>query len=313
MSRGSTRQAAVLGLFTAGGVIIATAGIIAIGNLSDGLSRKIEAHTTFDDSNGLTRGAAVWFSGVPVGTVRELTLTAPEQVDVTLAINPQHAAVIPADASAYISSDSFIGNTIVILVGGTPGGSGLPDGATLSADETLTAEQVISEVRATNNQIQAIAADLKVVTGRLAEGEGTAGKLLADDSLYASLSDTVSELQRTAQNSTAATRELASLSRSLNQEGGLPRQLASDETTYPALVSSVESLQQTATSIAAATDDPDTPLGVMMHSQPGAEDLEGTLDNLHDSSALLEETLDTLQHSWWLRRLARKRDKADSE
>lgn len=307
MSRGSNKQAAIVGLFSVGGFIAFGLGVMLVGNLQSGVSRKVSVQTTFDDVNGLTRGAAVWFSGVPVGTVRELKLVAQDEVNVILGIDQEHAAIIPSDASAYVSSDSFIGNTIVVLSGGDAANAGLVEGSTLAADETLTAEQVISEVRTTNEQIQAIAADLKVVSGRLAEGTGTIGKLLAEDTLYTTLTDTTAELQRTADNATASTAQLSRFARGLNQEGTLAYQLSHDETTYPALVSSVESLQQTASNVSAATDDTDTPLGVLMQSESGADDLEGTLQNLEQSTALLNDTLGAVQESWWLRRLNKKK------
>ena len=312
-SRGSLRQSAAVGLSMGFAIVIAVVGFLAVSNLQDGFSQKVSVRTTFNDANGLTRGAAVWFSGVPVGTVRKLSLVKSSEIDVQMAIDPEHARVIPPDVHAYISTDGFIGNTIVVFKGGSEGEAGLVEGSVLEADPTLTAEQLIEEVRTTNEQIQQIAADIKVVTGRLSAGEGTAGKLLAEDDLHTQITATVGDLSQVASNTRSATAQLSRFTRDLNSPSSLTYQLTHDETTYPALQSSVESLQQTAASLAAATDDTDTPIGVLMQSQPGAEDLEGTLENLHDSTVLLESTLAAAQESWWLRRLEKKRKRREGE
>lgn len=311
MSRGSVRQAAVLGIFTAGGLVIFVLGLLAVANLQGRFSQKVTVTTRFNDANGLTRGAAIWFSGVPVGTVQRLTLNAQSDVRVEMGVDPDHAQVIPADANAYISSDGFIGNTIVVLTGGSPEKAGLIDGSTLEADQTLTAEQIISEVRATNEQLQQIAADLKIVTGKISAGEGTVGKLITEEALYTRIDETTVSLQSVARNADVSARELARFTRTLNRDGGLVDQIANDETTYPALVSSVESLSQTAATLQQATASTDTPIGVLMQSQPGAEDLEGTLENLEESTALLEDTLDTLQESWLIRRNKKRKERKE--
>ncbi|MEL6342763.1 MAG: MlaD family protein [Myxococcota bacterium] len=313
MSRGSTRQAAVLGIVTAGALIVFVLGLFAVTNLRSGFSQKITVGTTFNDANGLTRGAAVWFSGVPVGTVRTLELKGQADVRVSMNIDPNYAGVIPADASAYISTDGFVGNTIVVLKGGSADKAGLVDGSTIDADETLTAEQLIAEVRTTNEQIQQIATDLKVVSGRLSAGEGTIGKLLAEDTLYQRLNDTTASLQRSAVDAEVAVREIATVSRSLNKDGSLIDQIANDQTTWPALTASVDSIQQTAASLQAATDDTNTPLGVLMHSQSGAEDLEQTLSNLEQTTQSLETSLEALEESWIIKRNQRKRERRESD
>ena len=67
--------------------------------------------------------------------------------------------------------------------------------------------------------------DIHKVTGRLANGEGTLGKLLVDDSMYADLRDTVTGLNVTAQN-------FAEVSEQVKRGEGTLGRLVSDDSLY---------------------------------------------------------------------------------
>jgi len=312
MSQSPKRQAVVVGLFTSVAIAILIGGILTIGDLNNTFTRKILVTTVFDEVSGLKEGDNVWFSGVKVGTVKKLTLQGESEVGVELAVEREAAAFLHADALAKISSDGLIGSRIVVLYGGTPEARAIADGDVLAAGDSVSTDDIMAVLQENNLNV-------KVITDRLARGEGTIGKLLKEDALYTELMATVGELKVASANATELTGSLATFSEKLNREGSLPNDLVTDRTTYATLTSAVGSLEHASEQasvlvegLAQGAADPNSPVGVMMHDNAGAADLKVAMDNLSTSSALLVEDLTALQHNFLLRPYFKKQEKAEA-
>ena len=171
-----------------------------------------------------------------------------------------------------------------------------------------------------NENLLAITTDLKAITASITAGEGSLGKLLKDDSLYASLSETAGKLNAASTSAETLTASLADFSHQLSAEGSLPQQLLNDTTTYPAVKDAVGDLGEASASakslvagLKAQSEDPDTALGAVIADEEAGADLRETLDNLRESSRLLSEDLSALQHTFILRRALRKQRRAEAE
>ncbi len=82
----------------------------------------IHVHALFPNSTGVNVGSEVRVAGMKVGTVTAQKLDAQSfQVNMTLALDP--TVKIPADSSAAITSEGFLGATFISLI---PGGDPTP-------------------------------------------------------------------------------------------------------------------------------------------------------------------------------------------
>lgn len=320
MSESSKRQPVIMGLFVLGAVIILAIGIILIGGSNEVFTKKLGASVVFEDVNGLKEGDSVWFSGVPVGIVSEVAFAEGSSVRVGLKIDEEAAEHIRADSLAKVGSDGLIGNRIVVIYEGSPDAPALSDGAELAPGEAVSTDEIIETLQKSNENLLAITTDMKTVTRRLVEGEGTAGKLLADDELYTSLSTTMASIEQVSSNAQALTASLQDFAGELNQPGNLPHDLVTDQTTYASLTETVAKLEETSeqasrlmAGLADNTQNPDTPVGALLTDAEAADDLKASLDNLNTSSALLAKELDALQYSFLLRGPLKKRKKAQEK
>jgi phospholipid/cholesterol/gamma-HCH transport system substrate-binding protein len=320
MSESPQRQAVIVGLFVSIGIAILIGALFTLGSMTEMLQRNVQVTTVFDDVGGLKKGDAVWFSGVPVGTIKEVRFDGGPQVEVEMAIDSEASPFIRADAMARVSSDGLIGNKIIVLYGGTPEAEAIESGDALQSSVSLSPEQVMAMFQENNKNLLAITTDLKGVASKIAAGEGSVGKLLADDHLYNDLTNTVSAMQDAAVNAQVMTGNLANFAGKVNQEGHLAHDLVTDKTTYASLTSSVEKFESAATSAATIVDkleqgtsDPATPLGTLLHDEEAGEDLKETLDNLNEGSMLLSENLEAMQHNFLLRGFFKKKDKEKEE
>lgn len=82
----------------------------------------IHVHALFPNSTGVNVGSEVRVAGMKVGTVTAQKLDPQSfQVNMTLAVDP--AVKLPADSSAAITSEGFLGATFISLI---PGGDPTP-------------------------------------------------------------------------------------------------------------------------------------------------------------------------------------------
>ncbi len=301
-----------------------------VGNLHSTFTRKIEVQAIFDDVNGLQAGNNVWLSGVKVGIVKSMTLYDKSQVRVILKINEGSQEFIHKDAKVKISTDGLIGNKIVIIVGGTAEAGQVEDGNSLAIVDQTSTEEMLDMLQENNRNILAITTDFKAVSKRLANGEGTIGKLLQDEGLYHQLEATAASLQRTAVHAEHVGVAAAEYSAKLNRKGTLANELVTDTMVFNKVKASVAQLETMATQASEAAgnlklatanlnvvteklDDPTTPVGVLLSDTKTAEHLKTTLKNLESSSAKLDEDLRAVQDNFLLRRYFKKKKKAEAK
>lgn len=299
----SRRHAALVGLFVSVGLGILMATVLAVGGLSDALASSVHVAAEFDDVGGLRRGDGVWFSGVPIGTVSDVRFTAGPRVRVDLALDEAHSAFVHGDALAKIGADGLIGNTIVVLYGGSGSAPAVQDGDVLAVGPSVSTDDMLAMLQENNANLLAVTQDLRALAGGLAEGEGSLGKLLTDDQLYADLRATVTALNGASANAKALTASLSAFADQMNAPGSLPHQIVHDRDTYASITATVDQLEgmtadasRIVASLEAGARNPETPLGTLLLDERAGDDLKATLGHLNLGSERLSENLEAMRH-----------------
>jgi phospholipid/cholesterol/gamma-HCH transport system substrate-binding protein len=321
MSDSPNRQAVIVGLFVSIGIAILAGGVLTIGGLTEAFSRTVRVSAVFDDAGGLQTGDSVWFSGVPVGTVKDVGFAGGPQVEVEMAIARDASTYIHTDALAKVGTDGLIGNPIVIVYEGSAGAPSITDGTVLTAGDAASMDDMLAMLQENNANLLAITEDFRSVADQIASGEGTVGKLLSDDRLYTDVRQTVDTLRDASVNAEVLTANLATFADKMNQPGNLPNQLVTDQETYASIQSTVAQLEAVADDAARivggveeGATNPDTPIGTLLRDEEAGGDLKQTLEQLNTGSKLLNEDLEALQHNFlfrgYFRRQERERQRA---
>jgi|GEM_PF-4565156 len=168
----------------------------AIGTRSGVFGRSIELTVNFDRVNGLRSGDQVRLQGVRVGSVSRIDPPgkAGEPVRVQLRVDPSIARILRTDSVATITAQGMIGQPVVELTSGSPEAGELDaqrpmtgevqDGIselTRKATETLARLDQLTEEAGTGVK------QLNAITGVIARGEGSLGKLVTNDDAYRKL------------------------------------------------------------------------------------------------------------------------------
>jgi phospholipid/cholesterol/gamma-HCH transport system substrate-binding protein len=316
----STNKTAVLtGIFVIAATAILLVTVLFIGGKDNIFNKTISASAVFDDVNGLATGNSVWFEGVKVGTVKNISF-AGKGVDVSFIIEHSALPHIYTDTKAKLGSDGLIGNKIIVLYGGSAPSPSVTNGHVFEVEKATSTEEIMNTLQASNKNLLVITDNFKAISTDIAAGKGNIGKLLKDETLINTVQATVTDLQKAGLNAETLTANLSAYSDKLKTKGSLANELVTDTTIFASLKSTALHLKSTTITASQVADnlktttlalkDTSGPVGVMLNDRQAAANLKKTMVNLQSSTHKLDETMEALQHNFLVRGFFRKKEKA---
>src|SRR5271163_938639 len=199
-------RAARLGAFIVATMAILIAGIFIIGSKQYLFSSTYQLKAQFDNVVGLDAGADVRVGGVHSGTVSSIVLPHKpgEKVTVVMDLAKSTHEVIKQDSVATIETEGLLGNQYMAISFGSPGMADVRDGDTIASQPPLEMSDLLQKAsglldgsqQAIQNATRATA-NLASISGKVNDGQGTAGALVNDKQLYSNLEQTTSTMQNT--------------------------------------------------------------------------------------------------------------------
>jgi len=319
------RRAIVVGIFIVIGLAIFIWAVLTLGSQKNTFERSIGVKTFFQNVNGLQKGNNIWFSGVKVGTIEDVFIIGTGKVEVDMNINEKSVPYIHKNAKAKLSTDGLIGNKIIEIYGGTAQSPQISEGDVLNNDELLSTDEMMATLSKNNDNLLEITNNLKVVSAQMAEGKGSVGKLLKDETFANELVKTVGILKSASANVQRLTANVNQYTARLNDSGTLANDLVSDTVIFSRLRTTVGKLQQmadksnevinslqgAANTVNEGLKNPNTPAGMLLGDEKTAASLKVTMQNLQSASVKLNDDLEAVQHNFLLRGFFRKKAKAE--
>jgi phospholipid/cholesterol/gamma-HCH transport system substrate-binding protein len=259
-----------LGLFVA---ITAIAAVVIIEKLgsADFLNHSYHVSAQFETVQDLKVGDRVKMAGVEIGRVDDIALTT-NKVSVTMKL--RDGAVVKTDSKATVKFTGLMGQNFVALDFGSPAAPRAEEGAILETIEQPDLSAVMAKLdqaaagikrvgdsfsgdkidnilgpltdfmKQNSAPITATISNVKNITSQIAAGQGTVGKLIYEESLYASALTTVSNLQDTAATAKEVLTSAKQVMNDVSAGKGTLGKLITDETLYNATTASMTNLNQ---------------------------------------------------------------------
>lgn len=327
MKESSTRRSVIVGIFILLALVIFGAAILVLGGQRKSFISAVTVKAVFHDVGGLSKGNNIWYSGVKVGTIRKITFVRTSEIEVMMDIDKSSREFIHKDVRAKVSSDGLVGNKIIALSGGSDKMPPIEDGDLIAVETSISTDEIMNTLQVNNKSLVEITGNLKVITKKIMDGQGTLGKLVNDEAVYDNLAGTLATLEKTAGNTQRLTQGLADYTAKFQRKGTLANDLVTDTAVFANLRTTVAQLQQvaqnangvvqnlnTATSdISGKLQTSNSPAGVLLNDQAAAADLKQTLSNLNVSTGKLDQNMEALQHNFLLRGYFRKKAKREKK
>jgi phospholipid/cholesterol/gamma-HCH transport system substrate-binding protein len=317
MKSEENKRSVMVGLFILFSLVLFVTGVLILGGQQKRFERTIEVKTVFDDISGLRKGNNVWFSGVKIGTVKDIGFYGQSQVEITMRIERDVQKYIRKNSKVRISSEGFIGNKLLLIEGGSFDSPAIEPNDRLESIAPLDTENMMATLQQNNLNLVEITRDFKEISGQLAKGQGTIGSLLADTTMAQNFKETMANLERISSKTAMASDALNLFASRLNQEGGLVNEMLTDTLVFYQLRTTMALLKESASSTAALTDNlsgvseklnsNSNSIGMLLNDENFNAQIRTTMDNLESSSEKLDENLEALQHNFLFRGYFRRK------
>lgn len=323
MRTNQNTRSVMLGIFIFAALVIFALGLFVMGGEQRSFGKTTNVKSYFGDVGGLKKGSNVLFGGVKVGIVKNISLQPHNKVLVEMQIENDAQKFIPKNAVVTIGSDGMIGSKVLQLSGGDLQNGFIQDGNTLLSGQGSSMEQMFKTLQVNNNNLLEITGDLKQISRKVLNGEGSVGKLLNDPALANNVQALVNKLQVSADNAQTLTKDIVAFTAKLEKPGTMTYNVLNDTVIFNRLRSTSKSLDAMANNaqvivkkLNATTDkleDTGKPAGMMLNDEQTAKDLKNVINNLQTGTEKLNQTLDALRHNFLLRGSFRKMEREQSK
>ena len=187
----TTNQKIRLGVFVILGSIFFITTVYFIGNKQNMFNKTATISAEFKNINGLQLGNNVRFSGINVGTVKNIEIVNDSTIKVTMKIEEGAIYHIKKDAIASIGSDGLVGNMIVNIVPGKQSNEIVKAGDVIRSENRVMTDDIMKTLSVTSDNTKVVTANLIKITNQINDGKGTIGMLLNDAALSKDIKETV--------------------------------------------------------------------------------------------------------------------------
>ncbi len=321
----SNSQKLNLGLFIIISTLILITALYFIGNRQNLFGKTFRISSMFKNVNGLQLGNNVRYSGINVGTVKNIVMVNDTTIWVNMIIEDKILKHLKKNAVATIGSDGLVGSMIINIVPIKGTSNQLIPSDTIQSYSKISTNDMMTTLNTTNENAAILTADLVKITTAINEGEGTLGMLISDAEMATNLKQTIINLRATSLSASKTFKELNTIITSINYDESMAAVLLSDSISANKIKSIITNLDESSNEINNVIGNlNDVVLDIkngkgtinyMVNDTTLVKDIDETMKNIKKGSLLLNENLEALKHNFLLRgyfkRLERQKRKEE--
>ncbi|HEY4618027.1 MAG TPA: MlaD family protein [Flavobacterium sp.] len=317
----TTSQKISLGLFVIIGLLIFVLATYFIGDKQKMFGKTNHLKAVFNNVNGLQLGNNVRYSGVNVGTVRNIEMIGDTSIQVDMIIDKNIFKHINKDAIATISSDGLVGNMIINIIPGKGTAPPVEPGDKITSLNRIRTDDILNTLGKTNKNAAKLTENLLRITDDIDKGEGTVGLLVKDMDMARDLKITMRHLKTSSEKTSESISNLNRLISALNNKDNVIGILR-DTAVANNIRTIVNNLDDSSVEInKAITNVNKTILNIKdgkgalnyLSNDPGlVQKIDSTMINVNQASIRLNENLEALKHNFLFRGYFRKLEREKS-
>ncbi len=227
-----------LGMFVILGLTLFVVTIYFIGKSKNLFGSTFLLKSQFKNVSGLKIGNNVRFSGINIGTVKEIQFVSDSSVVVSIIVKTEVQKFIKKDALASIGSDGLMGDKVLTISPGISSNEIVKDNATIASTKSVEIEDLMKGLQKSVNNAGIITNELAIFTNKMNNNNGALSRLMTDEKFANSLTKTLSNLENSSNNFSTFTNKM-------NNKNGVLSKLVTDEKLGKTVDSAVINLNET--------------------------------------------------------------------
>ncbi|MEQ6120756.1 MlaD family protein [Reichenbachiella sp. MALMAid0571] len=312
-----------LGVFVIIGTLFLVMALYFIGNNQNLFGSNFTVHAVFKNVSGLQKGNNVRFSGINVGTVRDIEMINDTSILVSFILKEEMNQFIRRDAIASLGTDGLLGNRIINIIPGDGGDRLINGGDTLKVYHGIDEDEMFSLLERTNYNVAVITNSLVDILKDVQEGKGTVGRLISDSTLANDINETVSNLNTSSKRAVEILDELDKNIANVSEGKGTVGMLLNDTTLanninrifeeIHASTSNVEEISRDIRELVTQVQSGPGLTGSIITDSTMVYSLEESLENIRQGTESFNENMEAMKHHFLFRGYFKKLEKEEKK
>lgn len=298
-----------LGMFVIIGIVIFVITIYFVGKNKNLFGATFVLNSQFKNVSGLKVGNNVRFSGINIGTVKDIEFVSDSSVVVKLVIKDEVKKYIKIDAIASIGSDGLMGDKVLTISPGTASNTIVKDNASIKSTSTVELEDLMVGLKKSVDNAQIITMQLSEFSVKINKGKGALNKILTDEEFAKSVDVMLLNLKTSSD-------EFVGFSKKMNDENGTLSKLMTDPYYANSIHKSLSNLENSSNEIENFTKKMNNDKGILsklVTNEILAVSLDSSLTNIEKGSKKLLEIEEAAKNNFLLRGFFNKKKKAEAK
>jgi phospholipid/cholesterol/gamma-HCH transport system substrate-binding protein len=295
-----------LGLFVILGLCLFLATIYFIGNNKNLFGSTFYLKTHFKNVTGLKEGNNVRFSGINVGTVKNIEFISDSLVLVNLIIKDEVQKYIKIDAIASIGSDGLMGDKVLTISPGISSNKIVKNNGTIASSQAVEIEDLMKSLRKSVDNAEIITVQLSEFSTKINKGKGALNKVLTDEEFAKSIEEMLLNLK-------LSSNEFLVFTTKMNDENGTLSKLMTNPKYANSIEKTLDNLEESSIEFEVFSKKLNSDKGILsklVSDERLATSLDSSLINIQKGSKNLIEIEEAVKHNFLLRGFFKKKQKA---
>lgn len=313
-----------VGIFIIVGTILLITALYSVGKRQHLFSKSIQLYAVFTDVSGLQIGNNVRYSGIDVGTVSSINMTAVGKITVEMSVDETSVRFIKRNAVASIATDGLVGSMVVnIIPGDVKTSQAVASGDYIQVKTKITIDEILDTFSKTNESAVLITSDLSKITHKIVAGDGTLGAILSDSLMENDLRYSIAGMKKTVDGASSAIAKVNTIISKVNYDESAAAVILSDPKSRAQIQNVFTNLEKSSKDInriSQSLDDYVTEiksgkgsLNYITKDETLVKNIDSTISNVKGAAEKLNENMEALKHNFLFRGYFRKAEKKQAK
>lgn len=313
-----------LGLFVLIGTVLFIAGVYLIGQGENMFKKTFTISVYFQNVNGLQKGNNVRYSGINIGTVKDITMVNDSTIKVELSIEEKIISHIKKNAIATIGSDGLVGNMIVNIVPGKGISEVINNNDVIESYSKIGTDDILNTLNTSTENAAILTSDLLKITNSITKGKGTIGVLLNDTIMAQDLKQSVANLKVASRGASNTIAQLNSIVSSVKTDDNTVLGMLLNDTVSAGKLkiivtnletssAEIETLLNNVNTVVDDFNSSDGSYNYIVKDTSLVNSLKSTLKNINEGTDKFNQNMEALKHNFLTRGYFRKLERQEKK
>ncbi len=307
-----------VGLFvTIGGVLFIMA-MYLIGAKQNLFGSTFKISANFHNVNGLMVGNNVRFGGINIGTIRDIELVNDSTITVVMMIEKNTQKFIKKNTLASVGTDGLMGNKLVNLSVVNENSAMIEEGDVIKSLHPIETDEIIRTLDRTNEDVAVIVQNLKLITQKV-NSPNTLWSILMDTVIAENVKNAIVNIKVTTNRTAIITGDLSEIVKNVKAGKGTVGALLTDTTIMKKINQTIVNIKLISDTLAYISGDfssvskriknGEGAIGTILMDTSFVHNLNRSMLNIKNGSQGLDDNMQALKHSVFLRQYFKKKEK----